>query len=230
MDDRPKDFSNAASVRLKPALGKTRLIVNPDDREVLSYNRETDAHGALSRGLKEYLEQLSMNWQGRLIQFSHVFDDWATTEDDADYPAAAMIATEQGMYDASKLTPSTIAVNATQIVRSVSEFQVPMTIVAVATDPVAREGMAAMLEDALNPVDWMYGVRLELPHYFSTRCTIEPLGSRYLDDPELAQRRRKPIIFYLTGTVVQYRQAGMLKHAEFVPKVEVGPDQSLKVQ
>jgi len=159
-------------------------------KQVLTTNRETDARTAITRGLREYLESLSIDVGGRDIRFQRVFEDWPEPEDVAVYPSALVHTPSEATYDASKFSPSVTRTQDGGAISSASEMQVDLTVEAWATDPLERAAIMAMLEDAFNPpVHARSGLILELPHYFSARATYEPMGVSYVNSEEEAQRR-----------------------------------------
>jgi hypothetical protein len=82
-------------------------------------------------------------------------------------------------------------------------------------DPVERMALVAMLEDAFDPVDWMTGFVLELPHYFNERATFEKTGMDYIDGPMPAHRRMRAARFQLTGHCSQFRFVGLVPKPAF---------------
>lgn len=207
--------------RLETPVGGTRLITVPGEsqEQVLVWNRETDCRNALTRGLKEYFEQLSILWQGRELSFAQSFHDWADAEDDADYPAFIAYTVTEGTYAASNLAPSPLTVKvpdgSRRYVRQVSEFEVPVHVDVWCNDSESRMGLIAMLEDAMSPVDWMYGFVLKLPHYWGAHASYEPVSSLYLDDPEKVYRRWR--IASLTFNAAVPHIIGVGKIGDFKP-------------
>ena len=194
----------------------TRLITQSDDRERLTANRETDVRTALTRGLKEYLERLSIDWPGgRQSRFKRVEQTWATPEESAEYPSASVYSEQPGVYEASSLTPETIDLGDNLTIRKVAEFRQPLTVEFITMDPIERMALVAMLEDAFDPVDWMTGFRLELPHYFNTRAEFEKTGMDYVDGPVQAHRRMRAVHFQLVGGCSQYRFVGLVPKPQF---------------
>lgn len=192
---------------LAPPIGRTRLMVQPSDKQELTSNQETDARTALARGIKEYLEQLQWTAQGgRHIRFERVLDVWAEPEDGkAGYPCAVVQGTGPGTYDASKFSPSPsdkdrlpsglFLVSPCELVQA---FQVEVW----AVDPEERLAIVAMLESALiAPTSWLYGIRLSLPHYFGLVAEYEFTGLNYIDSEQDAVRRYRKAMVTLTGRV-----------------------------
>lgn len=179
----------------------TTLVLRPDEREALTAVQKTDVRTALTRGLAEYLLQLSFEAiGGRRVAFRKVVDTWADAEERVMYPYAVVQAPGEGNYDAVSFTPH---VDADQflplpdgrfLVR-LSEFTANLTVEVWANDIEERMALMAMLERDLSPVDWMYGVRLRLPHYFNVHASYEPGPSSYTDsDEEAIKRYRKATV------------------------------------
>jgi hypothetical protein len=176
----------------------TRLITRQTDPVALTGNQETDCRTALTRGLAEYLSQLSVEILGdRLLRFKSVFSEWAEPESLADYPSAVIYGVSEGVYDESKFTPFVqAALPDGRFLMTSAEYVSEFSIEIWATDPKERFALVAMLEEAFNPVDWRYGVLLELPHYFNERASYELLRMVYTDtELEAMQRYRKATLF-----------------------------------
>lgn len=215
-------MSDADLVLLQPrAAGGTRLVERPDDQQKLTARRETDARTALTRGLSEYLEQLQIDMNGQTLRFLRVFPTWAEPEEQAEYPSAAVFSLDVGEYDASRLSPRLVELDGGVAVREIAELALPITIMFVANSPKERMALSAMLEDALDPVEWMTGARLELPHYFNARATYEKMSMVYEDDEESAQTRRRRCLFTVQGHVTQYRAVALPPRAQVQPQVEI---------
>ena len=224
----PQDLPAAARGELRAA-GLTRLVTSPDDRQVLTNRRETDCRTAVTRGLAEYLSSLNVDAPGgRRLLFRRVVETWATPEVSAEYPAACVYSVEAGRYDASKLTPSVKKLVSGFALRASSELELPVVVDAWTTDPAERVAISGMLEDAFDPVDWMTGFRLELPHYHGARATFEAMTSRYVDEVDQAQRRLRLLSVSLTATVPKLASVGPAKTGVFrvAARVEGGGAQA----
>lgn len=207
--------------------GGTRLIVDPTEKQRYTINKETDARTALTRGLKEYLLQLQVNMEGRIIQFDQVFDTYPDFEDGARYPAALVHSMDEGVYDASKLTvtPNTKtrmpSPDEDLYLVSPAEYVLMIKIEMWATDAVERAALCAMLEDAMSPVLYIgSGVRLELPHYHSTRAEYEMVSHTYTDGDAEAMRRFRVATMNVRGRVPVIRVASLVP-ARMRTKVKV---------
>lgn len=190
------------------APGGTRLIVDPTDLQYYSVNKECDARTALTRGLREYLEQLSVEIDGRLVNFIQVFDTYPDFEDSAKYPSALVYSQEVGAYDASKFTTGPTLKNRLpapdndKYLVSPAEYVLDMKIELWATDNVERAALCAMLEDAMAPVLFIgAGVRLELPHYHGQRAEYEMISHSYMDNSADAMRRYRVANMVVRGRV-----------------------------
>lgn len=176
---------------------RTTLVTDPKTKPRYTANQETDVHTALTRGLAEYLQTLTWTGPGgRFLRFRKTLDTWAEPEDlsAGGLPAAVVFGPTPGKYDASKFTP--VALPQEQIAQpdgrylvSAAEFQQDLVIEAWATDTEERKGIVAMVENGLMVGEFLYGVRLALPHYFGAQADFEPLGMGYEDSPETAIQR-----------------------------------------
>jgi hypothetical protein len=174
----------------------TRLITGEEGEQVLTAVRETDTRTALTRGLKEYLESLqAQTHDGQLVRLEKVFQTWAEPEQPATIPSACVYSPDPGVYDESSFTPVTKVLPDGTLLRMPSEFVQRVFVDVWATDPKQRVALSALLEQAFNPVEWMFGFRLELPHYHGVRADFTPKSMAYLDDAGDAQRRVRRFVF-----------------------------------
>ena len=199
---------------LAPVAGKSRLIAEVDDLEVITESRVTDCRTAIIRGMREYLEQLQVAWPGgRTTRFLRVVEEFAAPEQLEKYPSASVHGPGVGKYDASRMSPRVLKVgDGSQhlYLQQASELVQPFVIEAWTTDKVERMAIAAMLEDALDPVEWMYGARIELPHYFNLRATYEKLSIGYDETGDDPARRWRRVVMEVTGTLVQAKLVGKI--------------------
>lgn len=216
------------TVPLKPgARPAATLIRDPGFRPELTAYRETDVHTALTRGLAEYLSQQSIDIGGRLLRLT-TYSTWAEPEDKISFPSAG-VGAGPGRYDRS-FTPSLAASIANDVrLFAFTEFAQELTIELWATDPKERAYLVAMIEEALNPVDWMYGMRLLLPFYHSTTATYELTSSQYVDSAEDAMRKYRKATFTVNGNVQALR---LLTLPSSIPRARldaIGPDVVLPI-
>jgi len=199
-----------APLQLVPVL-RTSLVQNDEEGRLRFTNvRMTDARAAIQFGLKQYLEDLSIDFAGRRLSFKHVRQTWAEPEDNAEYPSAGIFSDEEGNYgdeegSNSKLSPGLLS----EPIEGVPDAyaMIPMELVQVfklqvwTTDPKERTAICAMVEDAFNPVSWMYGFKLKLPHYHNATALYEPIGSLYEESDDDSRRRFRKITFRIKATV-----------------------------
>lgn len=192
------------SVAIKPpARPQSFLVAEPTYHVDLTGYRETDVHTAMARGLAEYLAQQSVEIGGRKLSLT-TYNTWAEPEANVAYPAAA-IGAGPGLYDRN-LTPNIVqTLTGQQRLVSVTEFSQELTIDLWATDPKERLYLVAMIEEALNPVEWMYGFRLVLPFYHGTTAVYELLTSQYQDSSDDAMANYRRAAFTVRGTTTAYR-------------------------
>lgn len=192
------------SVQLKPgARPATVLVRDPSTAPQLTGYRETDAHTALARGLAEYLGQQSIEIGGRKLQLT-TYTTWAEPEDQVRYPAL-VVGGETGIYSRG-FTPSlqTTIQNDVRLM-AVTEFEQDLNLEIWATDPKERAYLGTMVEEALNPVDWMYGMRLLLPFYHGAPATYQLMSSQYVDSSDDAMAKYRRVQFTVRGNVTVYR-------------------------
>lgn len=181
----------------------TRLVTQPEYQLTLTPYRECDAHTALARGLAEYLGQQSIEIGGRRLQLT-TFSQWAEPEDNVRYPALAVGAGE-GTYLRGFTPDGFIPMEDGQQLQVITEFDQKLTLEMWANDPRERAMLVAMVEECMNPVDWMYGMRLMLPFYHSTTATYELLTSTYMDSAEDAVAKFRKVSFSVAASTTVYR-------------------------
>jgi len=201
-----------------------RPILKADDLQYLSFNRERDCRTSLALGLSQYLSQLSIPWAGgRNLHFRKVLTSWAEPEEPSELPSATLVAVQDAVYEASQFTPTVekVADGTGRYLRFVAEMQQSFTLVIWATDPREREGLTAMVEDALEPTDFMTGLRLELPYYFNVRATYEKISMAYADSEHDAHRRWRRTVMTISANIPQAVPVGDLPFLAPQHQVEV---------
>ena len=180
---------------------------------VITNRHETDARTALTRGLAYYLRGLEFDGgAGRILAFGNrVFESYADPEVQAAFPSALVSSDTPGTYDSSRLTPGEpvdrVQAAEGNAIYSTSEFVMDMVIDIWATESRSRMALVAGMEQALSPVDWMYGLRLDLPFYFGARAGYELQSVQYIDSEESATRRYRRASMVVSGRVPVYRFA-----------------------
>jgi hypothetical protein len=189
---------------------QARAITRTDDIQRWSFVRETDARTAIARGLREHIERLSINWAGgRLLKFEKVFEVWGEPEEPAVFPSLAIVGEGPAEYQDSEMAPRLIQLTeekgdgSGRVIKQVSEVMQTFVLIVWCTDPVERQGLVSLVEDAMEPADYMTGLLLELPYYFNSRAIYERLSLAYEDSAEDARRRWRKALILATGTVTQ---------------------------
>ncbi len=183
---------------------------------------ECDTRTALLRGLAEYLRQLSIVGNaGTEIAFKDAVHTWGEAAPPARLPAASVHSASEGTYehgmDGGQISRKDevrliVDTNATSEVvapyalyaHQPNDFTCDMTVEIWAAKE-QRVWLMKMLEDDLNPVTWMSGFRLNLPHYHGVRGTYALKSSAYLEGPEDAKRGVYKAQCTLTGSIPQIR-------------------------
>jgi len=62
-----------------------------------------------------------------------------------------------------------------------------------------RENALMMVEDALDPVEWMTGFMLEMPHYYNLRAVYSVERMTYEDSPDDNARRYRKLLFSIVS-------------------------------
>jgi hypothetical protein len=168
----------------------------------------------MRRGLKEYLEQQQKDVAGVLIRFEEVFEEWATSEDAGiRYPSAAVLLADGTVtFDASDFSPRIFPEDQLPDGRYIIKTSEATTefLIEIHTSSAGERGSIAMLmEESLNPVDFMYGFYLELPHYFGQWAHFQLLASEAIDDPTTIRHGLRPIKMRLVGNVSVVRPRGL---------------------
>jgi hypothetical protein len=208
-------------VYTQPVQRETRLILLPDESAPYTAVRETDARTALLRGLREYIENLSYDAPGGAhFRFLKVEETWPEPDQNSKYPSASLYTEEPGVYDASGYTPSFEQLPDGRVLQASSEFTQSITVDLWCTNATERMGLIAMLEDAFDPVDWMSGFRLRLPHYFNAVGTFLKMNISVVDSTENANRRWRLASMTLQASVTQLRMVGALPGLELRIAVE----------
>lgn len=167
-----------------PAHDISRLIKDPTDLRIADAFRCTDATTALTRGIAEYVAGMSIVMpSGRQLQFASSYDAWAVPENLACYPGFIAYTNDaEGEYDEANNNPQVSNFRYADGSYEVSAVEMTIDIKCEiwANDPEDRQSLMLMLEEGFQPVDWMYGFRLELPHYFHQRATFSPTKNVYM--------------------------------------------------
>lgn len=206
----------------QPTQAATRLVVDPDESPVLTSRRETDCWNALCRGLAEYVSGLSVDWVGGTrLRLLKVFQGWAEPESFSRYPAACAYADSPGTYDGDSFSTFHMKLPDGRYIQRVAEFVQTFSLDVWCTNPHERMGLVAMLEDAFDPVGWMSGCRLVLPHYHGSTATFLKESLTVADGAENAGRRWRLASFTITGSVPQMRFVGSLPNLDIRVQADV---------
>lgn len=192
--------------------GLARPLLLPGDPQVWSWTRESDVRTAVTRGFAEYMSQLLITGVGREFRFKRVVETFADLEERVEFPGAAVYALGPGTYDATGLAPKTFYIpdDTTRAVRLTAEYRLDITVDFWTNDQTQRAALMGMLEDALDPTDFMSGVRIELPFYHNARATYERISNSFEDSPPDVQRRIWKGSMTVTSTVPVVRRAGKI--------------------
>ena len=218
----------------EPARARTRLVLLPNEREQLQrFNDSCDSRSAVARGLMEYLQDLQVQAVGgRFLTIASANETWAQAEQQAQYPSIAVVPEGEGEYQATSLTSGIGGRIPEPDGRWISirgTFSQKLRIELYTNDPKSRAAMSFAIEQAFAPVDWMYGFRLVLPHYFNAVARFEPLDISYPDDAQSAMERLRTVVYHVDAQValIALRPYPLIKtqlvvEAELPPGVDAG--------
>lgn len=190
----------------------TTLVIDPEQEQKFSPRCDTDTHTALTRGLGEFLGQIvfKADAASQQLRFTSVIEDWADPEKLAKAPAAAVYTQEPGIYDDDDFQSSTIDLDGGHVLKICSELtQVICVDIHCASKP-QRVELCRQLEDAFEPVDWMSGFRLALPHYYGVHAEFLKVSLDYQDSEESASKQWRVAQFQLEARVSQIKNLGQV--------------------
>jgi hypothetical protein len=200
----------------------SKLVTEPDEEILFTSRRETDCWNALNRGLAEYVAGLSIDWPGGThLRLLKVFQGWAEPESFSKYPSASVYSESPGEYDGDSFSTFQQQLPDGRSIQRIAEFVQTYNVDIWCTNPHERMGLVAMLEDALDPVGWMSGFRLTLPHYHGAVATYLKQTLTIADSSENAGRRWRLASFSITGSVSQIRFVGAVPTLDIRVQAEV---------
>jgi hypothetical protein len=216
----------------KPAQTGTKLITDSSTRPVPTGHREVDARTALCRGLAEYLQGLSLDLPGgRRVSLDNCFWQWPEAEQDAIYPALACIPEGDGEYEAKNLTP--VFAPADRLKQPDGRWTFEWAELAQdiraelhCNDPAEREGLVSLIEDAMNPVDWMFGFRLMLPHYYGQHADFQLMSTGYPDTAESVMERLRVTVFKVHANIAVVK---LYDFPTMIPRIELDAGVTVEV-
>ncbi|TXH58684.1 MAG: hypothetical protein E6Q97_01450 [Desulfurellales bacterium] len=163
----------------------------------LTEQRECSAARAPIRALVNYLKDLTSPLaDGRNIRFAQVTEQKAEPEVESAYPSAAVftdgsIAYSEDSYldlyadESMRLAPDKVLVLAAELMQTA-------TVHVWAEEEAHRDQLLVMLEDAFDPVEWMPGFMLEMPHYHNARavCLAREVAIEDVDTDNMRRYRK----------------------------------------
>jgi hypothetical protein len=201
----------------------SRLIVDEHDGEVLTTRQDTDCRTALVRGLADYLNSIVFSgkyFQAQRLQFESVSEDWADPEVCEKFPVAAVYTQEPGVYAADeRMTPEQRDIGNGHVLHILPELTQVLVVDVHATSKLQRTALTATLENAFDPVGWMGGFKLALPHYFGLFAHYDLLTVDFLDNEDSTSKRWRVAQFQIEARVPRAVYVGHVPR--FKPRVRV---------
>lgn len=191
------------------------LVTLPTYKLELTARQDFDVHTAITMGLGSYLMQLDGEIAGRSTKLVSVVSDWADAADgDRGMPSAAVHAEEVGKYETNSGMapgkpievgpiddPTKIPALTTSAMYALDELMIDTWC----DDKVIRAGVRRMLEDGLNPVQWMAGFRLILPRYHGAIATFLLLSAQLTDNQDSTRAGLRMITLRLRARCPAYK-------------------------
>lgn len=184
--------------------GRARLV-GRGEPEVVGGTQEVDVRLAITRGLAEYIQDLRIDVPGgRRVKLREVHEEYGEVEYPARMPAAAVLLSGPGSYEARSLSPGldprerVPAPDGRYLVVPCDYVQ-DVSVEVWTNDPAERSAAVMMLERAFLPHAWRYGFTLELPYYFQNRATYALKDLSIRDDSSSAQQRIRVAAFTLNA-------------------------------
>lgn len=206
----------------------SQLITDTGVAQCWTSNRTTDVHTALTRGLADYLKSLRFDdipTPSQLTKFKEVYEDWADPDDPkAKFPSVAVYTQEPGVYEDDDFTSTPIELDDGYVIQMCNEFTQVICVDILTEQKPQRMSIVQLLEDAFEPVEWMSGFRLMLPHYFGIHATYLKVALDYMDSEANAQKHWRTAQFQLEARVSQIKFLGQVPR--FQPKVRVEVSES----
>ncbi len=196
----------AAEGAVRPPAGRATLV-KQGQLEVVGGLQEVDARLAITRGLAEYIEDLTGQApEGRRLRFKAVHEEYSEPEESLQFPSAVVLLVGDGQYVQRGLTPALdprerLPMPDGRYLVVPCDYQQDVSVEVWTDDVIARSQFVAMLERAFNPQFHRYGFALELPYYFTTRAVYGLKSLSIRDTADDAQRRVRVAAFTLSAQI-----------------------------
>lgn len=179
-------------------------------RECLTDRIDCDPETAACRALGQYLALCERDHRGRRLAFETVVESWPDLQDvEQGLPALGVWRGDApGVYDARRMTPR---VERPSIERpgiglqTSADWTASLAVEVWATDKIERSGLRMLIEEALSPVDWIYGARLAVPWYGGVHLEFSLEAGGFADDPALIEAGIRRSVFTVRAVVPVWR-------------------------
>ena len=173
------------------------LVTEPTIKAAPSRYRKNSAVKSPVISLANYLSEVTFPIDGQKhTKFALVKAMKADPEDLAEYPSIGIYPEGEVQYGAED------GVFDKQVVHDeegefalllAGDLRIDLSLHVWTNDEGVREQALTCLEDALNPVEWMPGFMLEMPHYYGQRAEYQLLTVAYEDIQADNERRYKKL-------------------------------------
>lgn len=173
------------------------LVTEPNIHVSPTRYRKYSASKSPIVALAEYLKTVTFPIDGQThFKFAAVKAMKADPEDLAEYPSVGIYpegdiqyGTEDGVLDKQVIHDQ----EGEFALLLAGDLRMELTLHVWTNDEGVREQCLTCLEDALNPVEWMFGFMLDMPHYYGQRAEYQLLSVAYEDISADNERRYKKL-------------------------------------
>ena len=159
------------------------------------------------------------------VQDRDIHIEWPDSPEDVHYPAIAFLSEDRADYDAIGLTSyveeaSRDVYQEGTILIWLSEYVENFVIEIWARTKAERRSLLAGIEQALNPLQQMYGIRFVMPDYFN-QLVCFALNDREVVEDDLAIRNRRRARLRVE---MRFNVVALVNAVDFQPMVTVEAD------
>lgn len=192
------------------------LVLNRDVRPVLTANRECSSIRAPVVALADYLQTLRCPvGDGKHVSFETVKAYRAEPEDEAEYPAACVFPEGEASYsedeNLQQYADESLRVSESSVLLMASEVLQTLQVHVWTNEEAHRDQLLMMVEDAMDPVEWMGGFLLEMPHYHGGRALYASKQMTIEDNDGDNLRRFRKLAWRVQVRSPRYRLHEMAK-------------------
>jgi hypothetical protein len=190
-------------------------------REEYSHTATMDVRDACALALKRLLLSIDRTIEGEHIQFAQVFDEWPTSDDKFDCPAACVLPPPEWRYDDTGGTPKLMeqtieplpiptpadgaivppAFGLFKTAEMLDEFGIILRTTTTAKRSMLKLAVEEAFQTAnvtMDPNGQRYGLLLDLPEYYDLKARASLLRGQNSDSDDAAMRNQREATFVVS--------------------------------